>query len=218
MTEEGKGQISPEDLEDGTENVEQVTECCADKAEAASASTEAADLLAELTLEEQLKEIQAQAAEYLDGWQRARAEFANFRRRQEQQQKQQDIAAKSRVLIQLLPVVDDLERAFCAVPEDLEDHPWVSGLSLVEGKWLAALEKLGLSAVAAEPGDAFNPACHQALTHEPNDEFEEGAVIEVLQRGYETDGVILRPALVRVSSGKTEAKSEQTTSDTSEGA
>jgi molecular chaperone GrpE len=156
----------------------------------------------------ELDESKAQAAEYLDGWQRARAEFANYRRRQEQRQKQMGIETRSRVLGQLLPVVDDLDRAFQAVPDEIEADPWFGGLSLVWQKLSGILEKNGVSVLAAEPGDAFDPNRHEALTHEPNDEFDEGTIIQVVQRGYEIDDSILRPALVRVSSGNIQADEE----------
>jgi molecular chaperone GrpE len=156
----------------------------------------------------QLDESRAQAAEYLDGWQRARAEFANYRRRQEQRQKQMGIEVRSRVLGQLLPVIDDLDRAFGAVPEELEDNAWVGGLSLVWRKLSGVLEKNGVSVLEIEPGDSFDPNRHEALTHEPSDEFDDGTIIQVVQHGYEIDDAILRPALVRVSSGKMQADEE----------
>lgn len=148
-----------------------------------------------------LAEAEARAAEYLDGWQRARAEFANYRRRQEQQRKQMNVTAKANVLMHLLPVMDDLKRALEAVPEEIEDNPWVSGVEQVQRKWQGALEREGLCALPVTAGDTFDPNIHEALTHEPSDEVEAGKVIEVVQPGYQVDGVILRPALVRVSSG-----------------
>jgi molecular chaperone GrpE len=148
-----------------------------------------------------LAEAEARAEEYLDGWQRARAEFANYRRRQEQQRKQMQVNAKANVLVQLLPVMDDLKRALEAVPEEIEGNPWVSGVEQVQRKWQAALEREGLSALLVKAGESFDPNIHEALTHEPSTEVEAGKVIEVVQPGYEVDGVILRPALVRVSCG-----------------
>jgi molecular chaperone GrpE len=148
-----------------------------------------------------LAEAEARAEEYLDGWQRARAEFANYRRRQEQQRKQMQVNAKANVLVQLLPVMDDLKRALEAVPEEIEGNPWVSGVEQVQRKWQAALEREGLSALLVKAGESFDPNIHEALTHEPSTEVEAGKVIEVVQPGYEVDGAILRPALVRVSCG-----------------
>lgn len=175
-----EGEVSPEEIEEG-------------------APAEGEDELAALNAA--LAEAEARAAEYLDGWQRARAEFANYRRRQEQQRKQMQVAAKANVLVQLLPVMDDLKRALEAMPEEIEGDSWVSGVEQVQRKWQAALEREGLSVLSVKAGEPFDPNIHEALTHEPSAEVEAGKVIEVVQPGYEVDGVILRPALVRVSSG-----------------
>ena len=159
----------------------------------------------ELTLlGEQLTEAQAKASEYLDGWQRARAELANYRRREAQRRKQMDVEVKSRLLSNLLPVLDDLGRAFEMIPEGVQDSPWAEGLSLVGQKLETVLEKSGLSVVPVEPGDAFDPQFHEAVTHEPSTDCKEGCIIQVVQRGYDLNGTVLRPALVRVSCGTTD--------------
>jgi molecular chaperone GrpE len=209
-----KGKVAEEMTEENQE---------LDALEDASAEQEEQVLEEKVTDEQEalaaeLEEAKGQAAEYLDGWQRARAEFANYRRRQEQQRKQVNVAAKSDVLSHLLPVMDDLERAFEAVPEDVQKSSWVTGLSLVHQKWLTALQKVGVSVLSDKPGDAFDPGIHEALTHEPNETFDDGSIIQVIQRGYKLNDVILRPALVRVSSGKIQADQEQAIIDEVEGA
>jgi molecular chaperone GrpE len=155
-------------------------------------------------LQEQLAEAEAKAQEYLDGWQRARAEFVNYRRREETRRQQMDTEVRAGMLVQLLPVVDDMDRAFEAIPEDVCGSPWVNGLRLVERKLHIALEKVGLAAMETAPGDTFDPNYHEAIMHEPSEEFEAGQVIGVLQRGFKVNDMVLRPALVRVSSGKLE--------------
>jgi molecular chaperone GrpE len=213
MTEEIQEQTSVEELDQDEETVVEVQAEVMEPEENEDEVIEAEpvegeiDELAALTTE--LEETKAQAAEYLDGWQRARAEFANFRRRQEQRQKQMNVEAKSRVLGHLLPVVDDLERAFEAVPKEINEHAWVSGLSLVQHKLVTALEKDGLAVVEVEAGETFDPNYHQALTHEPNADYDEGVIIQIVQRGYTLDEVVLRPALVRVSSGKPKTDNEK---------
>ena len=202
MTEENQGQDAFDGAVERSESPE-VAEL--DTATGVEELAEEEDTVDDWTaLSAELQEVKAQAAEYLDGWQRARAEFVNYRRREEQQKKQTEVAVKSRVLTQLLPVIDDLERAFEAVPVDIEDNPWVNGLSLVGHKWLTSLSRVGLSVLPVQPGDAFDPSYHEALTHEPHSDFDEGAIIQIVQRGYKLDDVVLRPALVRVSSGKIE--------------
>jgi molecular chaperone GrpE len=206
------GETVAEAEAEAVELVEEEIEVLEGEAEPAPVEVEAEPAEGEVdeltTLTSELEEAKAQAAEYLDGWQRARAEFANFRRRQEQRQKQMSVEAKSKVLSHVLSVVDDLERAFEAVPDEIQEHAWVNGLSLVRHKLLTALEKDGLAVLEVEAGDTFDPNYHQALTHEPDADYDEGVIIQVVQRGYMLDEVVLRPALVRVSSGKTEAENE----------
>jgi len=192
---EAEASVEEVSLEEGVEKVE------------GALPAESEDELAALNAA--LAEAEARAAEYLDGWQRARAEFANYRRRQEQQRKQMQVTAKANVLVQLLPVMDDLKRALEAVPEEIEGDPWVSGVEQVQRKWRAALEREGLCILPVEAGDAFDPNIHEALTHEPSSDVEAGKVIEVAQPGYQVDGVILRPALVRVSSGSPAVAEEE---------
>ncbi|MBN1581487.1 MAG: nucleotide exchange factor GrpE [Anaerolineae bacterium] len=155
-----------------------------------------------LDLESQLAEAEAKAAEYLDGWQRSRAEFANFRRRQDQMQKTMRQQAVSSLLERLIAALDDQERAYKAIPKELQNDAWVEGLMLADKKLRAVLEKEGLSEMQASPGDDFDPYYHQAILHEPSTEFDEGKIVDVLQKGYQLQDMVLRPAVVRVSSGK----------------
>jgi molecular chaperone GrpE len=152
-------------------------------------------------LREQLAATEAQATEYLDGWQRSRAEFINYRRREEQRRQQMEEEVRGRVLARVLGVLDDMQRAFQAVPEEVRDTPWVNGLALVGHELETVLEKEGVSAMPVGPGDTFDPAFHEAVTHEPSKEFAEGKVVAVVRRGHTLNGAVLRPALVRVSSG-----------------
>ena len=155
-------------------------------------------------LQLELEQVQAKAAEYLDGWQRARAEFANYRRREEQRRQQLEDTIKGQVLAGLLPVMDDLDRAFQAVPGDVCETAWVKGLSMVGEKLQSSMEKAGVVAMAVQPGDAFDPNVHQAVFHGPSTEYAEGQIVEVFQRGYTLGEVVLRPAMVYVSSGAPE--------------
>ena len=73
---------------------------------------------------------------------------------------------------------------------------------LADKKLRAVLEKEGLSEMQTSPGDDFDPYYHQAILHEPSTEFDEGKIVDVLQKGYQLQDMVLRPAVVRVSSGK----------------
>mgnify|MGYP001815198054 CR=1 FL=1 len=158
---------------------------------------EAEDLEA---LRQELEEARAKEAEYLDGWQRARAELSNARKRFQREQQQAYANAKADLLVRLLPIVDDFERAFETLPEDLSSDAWVKGIKLVQHKAQGLLEQEGVAPIAAA-GQEFDPFRHQAVTHEPSDEVPEGHVIAEMQRGYIVGDRVLRPCMVRVSAG-----------------
>ena len=159
-----------------------------------------------LDLESRLAEAEAKAAEYLASWQRSRAEFANFRRRQDQMQKTMRQQATSGLLEKIIFALDDQERAYNAIPEEMQDDAWVEGLLMADKKLRAVLEKEGLSEMQVASGDDFDPYYHQAILHEPSTEFDEGKIVDVLQKGYQLKDTVLRPAVVRVSSGKADDK------------
>ena len=104
------------------------------------------------------------------------------------------------MLLRLLPIVDDFERGLSTLPADLAGLTWVDGIALIYRKLTLLLEAEGVSPIEAE-GQAFDPTAHQAVTHEPSDSVPEGHVICQVQRGYRLGDRVLRPALVRVSSG-----------------
>ena len=163
------------------------------------------DIPENIPLEEKLELIQAaleaseaKAAEYLDGWQRAKAEFANFRKRQERERELMNFEAVGRVVKRYLPVVDDLERALKNRPQEGEGAAWSDGVELIYRKMVTALEADGVKPIAAE-GEMFDPNQHEAVAQTESDAHESGTVIEVLQTGYKLGERVLRPAVVRVA-------------------
>jgi molecular chaperone GrpE len=153
-------------------------------------------------LQKDLLETKAQAAEYLDGWQRAQAEFANFRKRKEAERFQVTERANAALLLKMLPVVDDFERAISVVPEVVAEADWVEGMMLVKRKLDGILETEGVKPFECE-GEAFDPRYHDAVAYEEVEGYEEGQVFEELQRGYLFGDRVLRPALVRVAKAST---------------
>jgi molecular chaperone GrpE len=150
-------------------------------------------------LREELDKAKAQAVEYLDGWQRSRAELANARKRFEKERGEVGQLANGTLLRKLLPALDDLDRAMSTVPSDLAEHPWVNGIALVQRKFLTALESADVKPMPVQPGDQFDPAVHEAVTHEENENHKEGEIIAEVQKGYWLGEQVLRPALVRVA-------------------
>ena len=153
-------------------------------AEAAETGQEVDELGA---VQKELEEAKAQAAEYLDGWQRARAEFSNYKRRQGQERGELHKLANASLIGRLLPVVDDFERAFATLPFELLSLTWVDGIALIHRKLEAALQAEGLTSIEAEPGQPFDPLVHQAVTREAHPGFEEGQVIA--EAGWSTYAV-----------------------------
>jgi molecular chaperone GrpE len=152
----------------------------------------------ETELRNQLKESQSQAAEYLEGWQRARAEFANARKRLEKQRSEAYQNAASDYAQKLLPVLDDFSRAIDSVPEMIESDKWYEGIELVHKKLVAILENLNVKAIEAV-GKPFDPNIHEALSLVESEDVESGAVVEEIQVGYRIGDKVIRPSLVIVA-------------------
>jgi molecular chaperone GrpE len=137
-------------------------------------------------------------AEYLDGWQRARADFANYKKRIEREQREAYRRAAGDILTRYLGIVDDLERALKDRPTEGEPSNWADGVELIYRKFHSILEAEGVELIDAM-GQPFDPNLHEAISHEDSDEQPAGYVIEVLQQGYRMGDQVLRPALVRVA-------------------
>ena len=146
-----------------------------------------------------LIEAQQQAKANEDGWQRARAEFANYKKRTERERGELFQRAALDTLKALLPIIDDFDRAFESVPAGLQEDPWLGGVSMIQRKFLTLLEQYEVEAMDPT-GQAFDPNLHQAIGLEESDEVESGHVIETLQKGYCAGDKVLRLALVKVAS------------------
>lgn len=153
------------------------------------------------TLSQQLEQERARSAEYLDNWRRAAADFSNYRKRAEKETSEFSKFANSTLIARLLPVLDDLDRAFQTVPEDLRDLTWVDGVMLISRKLRAILEAEGLKAIEAL-GKPFDPNFHEAVIHEETDKADEGIVTGELQKGYMLGDRVLRPTMVKVAKKK----------------
>jgi molecular chaperone GrpE len=149
-------------------------------------------------LQAKLAESQAKADEYLDGWQRSRAEFVNFRKRMERDQAAANQTATGNVVKRFLDVVDDLDRALKNRPKDEEGANWASGIDLIYRKLLTNLEAEGVNTIQAD-GQIFDPSLHEAISNEDHPDLESGQVIATVQQGYMLGERVLRPARVRVA-------------------
>jgi molecular chaperone GrpE len=149
-------------------------------------------------LQEALEAANVKAEEYLDGWQRSRAEFTNYKKRVERDQAQLKQTVTGSIVKRYLEIVDDLERALQNRPQEGDGVSWANGIELIYRKLLAILENEGVKPMQAE-GQTFDPNLHEAITSEESDQHESGEIIEVIQQGYMIGERVLRPAMVRVA-------------------
>ena len=148
------------------------------------------------TLDDQLAALAAERDEYLDLAQRVQADFENYSKRAAREQERLVAHAHERLVRELLPILDDLERAVEAA-ERHEEAQLVEGVKLVEQSLRNALRKEGL--VEIETDGAFDPHVHEALLTQPSGDVEPGSVLEVVQRGYRVGDKVVRPARVIVA-------------------
>ncbi|MFC1903040.1 nucleotide exchange factor GrpE [Chloroflexota bacterium] len=149
-------------------------------------------------LKKALAEEKERGEGYLANWQRAQADFINYKRRSEQEKEEISRFANATLMFGLLSILDDLERAFASVPPKLAKLSWVDGISLIERKLRGSLEAHGLSQIKAL-GEPFDPNLHEAAMHGKG---KEGIVIEELQKGYKLRDRVIRPAMVVVGNGE----------------
>ncbi len=151
-------------------------------------------------LKDELEAVKQKECEYLNGWQRERAEFFNYKKRIEREQAQGGQNAFANAIRRYLDIADDLERALKSKtrPSEGEAATWAEGIDLIHRKMLAAFEADGVKTIDAS-GKFFDPNMHEAISHEDNPEFESGQIIDVVQPGYMLGERVIRPARVRVA-------------------
>ena len=147
------------------------------------------------SLEQRLAAAEAEAETHLNDLKRLAAEFENYRKRVAREQEAFSARAAERLVKELLPIVDDLERALQAA-EEHEEAKLEEGVRLVHRQLAGVLEREGLTEIPTD--GKFDPHVHEALLSQPSDE-EEGNVIEVVQKGYKLGDRVLRPARVVVA-------------------
>ncbi len=152
----------------------------------------------ELTIEEQLKVAQGEAADFRDRWMRVQAEFANARKRMDKQRTLTYQNATADLTAKILPAIDDFERAIGSVPTEVSENSWFEGIVLVQKKLLGILENIGVQSIESV-GQPFDPNFHEAIQQEPSDEYESGIVARELQKGYQLGDRVIRPSLVTVA-------------------
>jgi molecular chaperone GrpE len=146
--------------------------------------------------EDDLAKVRRERDEYLALAQRAQADFENYRKRAAKEAASAGERAKGNLIRELLPVVDNLERALASA-DDGEQH-LADGVRLVHSELLAVLQRGGVEAFDPT-GEAFDPNLHEALSTREQDGARPGVVLDVVEKGYKLNGSVLRPARVVVS-------------------
>ncbi|MBP8616700.1 nucleotide exchange factor GrpE [Veillonella sp.] len=191
MSEEVKQDVVDETTENTVNDAENTVDAGAEAVEAEVVEdTEEAVVDAAQVLEE-LKN------EFDNRYKRLQADFDNFRRRTNQEKEQLSGFVKGNVLADLLPVLDNFERAVQS-PAEGDAKTFLDGFVMIHQNLMATLQKHGLAPIEAV-GQPFDPNLHQAIMRVETDEYPEDTVVEVLQTGYTVDGRCIRPAMVKVS-------------------
>jgi molecular chaperone GrpE len=186
----------------GLENQPQKT--TVDKAEDAKshekkAETSSRELHHEIdTLKAELEKAKTNACNNLDGWQRERAEFSNYKKRIDRENEQLHQTITGSVIKKYLVILDDLTLALKSRPKDGEGAAWAEGIELISRKLQTVLDSEGIEIIDQNKVQ-FDPNLHEAISNEDNPDFESGEVIEVVRQGYKLGDRILRPAMVRVA-------------------
>jgi molecular chaperone GrpE len=143
-------------------------------------------------------ELEQQLAEIMDALQRERADAMNVRRRSEEEKARLGSFYKAMVIGELLPVIDNFERALKHTPKDLEDNAFIKGIQSVVKQFGDTLARLGVERIKTV-GEPFDPRLHEAVSHEEGEGKHE-IVSEELQSGYVLNGEVIRHAMVKVTS------------------
>ena len=151
-------------------------------------------------LRAELEQAKQKECEYLNGWQRERAEFFNYKKRIEREQAQGSQNAFANAIRRYLDIADDLDRALKSKNRPFEGDAavWANGIDLIHRKLLAAFEADGIKLIETD-GKSFDPNMHEAISSEDSPNHTSGQIIEVVQPGYTLGDRVIRPARVRVA-------------------
>ncbi len=148
-------------------------------------------------LETTVKELTEQVAKLTDMAARSQADLQNAKQRMERDARDLRQFAAESVLHKLLPTIDNFQRAFLHLPEDLKNHEWVKGVAAIEQELIKQVGEMGLKKMESL-GQIADAHRHEVLTL---GEGEEGKIVEVFEEGYELNGKVIRPAKVKVGGG-----------------
>ena len=145
-----------------------------------------------------VKEAQAKAKEYLEGWKRAKADHINYRKKTENQKEELVKYCNEDLILKILPVIDAFDLALEHVPKKHKTDDWVVGIVAIEDMLLKVLKENDVEEVETE-GQKFDPEFHEAVEHVKDKDFKTGEIVEELARGFKLNGRVIRAAKVKVA-------------------
>jgi molecular chaperone GrpE len=149
-------------------------------------------------LEQQVEALQQKADEYLNGWKRAQADYANLQSEQNKRREEMAQFANAAVLAELLPILNHYKLAWQHVPVERQSEEWLRGFEYIRKQFEEFLKKFGIEEIPTV-GKKFNPEFHEAVAHEEQVGFEPDMIFEEAAPGYTLHGKVLAPAKVKVA-------------------
>lgn len=146
----------------------------------------------------ELEKCRKQKDEYLAGWQRARADFLNYKKEEIKRLKEIMEYGSQELILKILPILDNLEKAETQIPLNFKDNEWVEGISQVKDQLQDFLRKEGVEEIKTI-GERFDPNFHEALEKVEVKNKEAGKIIKEIQKGYTLNNKVIRPAKVKIT-------------------
>lgn len=148
-------------------------------------------------LEKEIIECRQKSEEYLSGWQRERADFANYKKDEAKLREDVKFYTKSKIIYEFLNIFDNFDLALKYMPPDLAENNWAKGIMHIRQQFEIILKGEGVEEIKSV-GEKFDPILHEAL-EEIESEKEGETILEELQKGYKLDGKVIRPSKVKIS-------------------
>jgi len=171
-----------------------------ENSQASAATDTTAQSTSDITsLQEEIERLKRLSEENLNGWKRAKADYINYKNEQEKHAKELAQVASMGAVMQLIPVYEQLRKAFLQLPDELKESAWVKGVEQIFKQQKDALKNLGGEEQSASQGKQFDPAQHQAVGQEYVEELQEDCITQEINAGYTFHGKVLLPARVIVN-------------------
>jgi molecular chaperone GrpE len=149
-------------------------------------------------VKKELKVVKEKAEECLNNWKRAQADYLNLKRRIEEEKRQVVVLANRNLVLQILPVLDNFQRAFEHIPSEYKNSDWIAGIKHLEKQLVGIVEHEGLERILTK-GQEFDPRLHEAVLSEKREGAKKGIILEELEAGYKLKDKVIKAAQVKVA-------------------